>query len=504
MFRLPILYWQSTVFLWQGRTMRKIVKQTIVLLTILIMLPCQVQAANVGKNVNIIEQCGLREFEVHYVDSVEEADIENTPKLRSGASGYWTKFSSDYFYNQFTVSQRNLYDALESVCFNYMESEDNMLDSSKTKYVPYSGMSSSEALNIAYIFALTEGQYYFLDDSVSIVCNGTSGEVSLGVYDEFVNGTARAAQTEELRQQLDSWLTEIKKETWQVARERKIHDIVVGVASYGENDYDQSCISILKYGTTVCAGYAKMFSMLCNAAGLEAVNLTSTTHAWNAVQINNAWYNVDCTWDDPVGGTRVYYTYFNKSDQTIQRGNNSHFVINKWYNYTTVPKCYSDEPVDAQITENTEAAKISVYRLYQPSNGEHLYTTDVHEKDVLYEQQGWGYEGIAWYAVNGKGEPVYRLYNANQQNHLYTTDVNEVNVLTNGYGWTKDFNGQPLFYSNGDAPVYRVYNEAQSGMHHLTTDQNEYNTLPQYGWIQEGRKISAIRIGDPITTKYCR
>ena len=151
---------------------------------------------------------------------------------------------------------------------------------------------------------------------------------------------------------------------------------------------------------------------------------------------------------------------------------------------------------------NTGMARVPVYRLYQPSNGEHLYTTDAHERDVLYQTQGWGYEGIAWYAANGTGEPVYRLYNANQQNHLYTTDVNEVNILTNGYGWVVDFDGQPLFYSDGDVPVYRVYNEALSGMHHLTTDQNEYNTLPQYGWIQEGKKISAVKIGNPIITQY--
>lgn len=156
------------------------------------------------------------------------------------------------------------------------------------------------------------------------------------------------------------------------------------------------------------------------------------------------------------------------------------------------------------MPSNVHAATkmVPVYRLYNPSNGEHLYTTDAHEKDVIYKTQGWGYEGIGWYAADGTGEPVYRLYNDNQKNHLYTTDTNEVNVLTSQYGWVADFDGKPLFYSSGDVPVYRVYNEAQSGMHHLTTDRHEYDTLPQYGWVQEGDKISAVKIGEPITTEY--
>lgn len=148
-------------------------------------------------------------------------------------------------------------------------------------------------------------------------------------------------------------------------------------------------------------------------------------------------------------------------------------------------------------------ADTTVYRLYNPLNGEHLYTTDANEKDVLIKQHGWGYEGEAWYAPdNGQGTPVYRLYNAGLQNHLYTTDTNEVKVLTSKHGWTMDNNGRPVFYSGGDAKIYRVYNRGLRGLHHWTTDMNEYNILPQHGWQQEGVKLKALRVGKPIQTQY--
>ena len=146
-------------------------------------------------------------------------------------------------------------------------------------------------------------------------------------------------------------------------------------------------------------------------------------------------------------------------------------------------------------------AETPIYRLYNRSNGEHLYTTSLHEKTVLYEEHGWGYEGIAWYAPDG-GTPVYRLYNAGHQNHLYTSDTNEVQVLTSSHGWTQDNNGQPVFYSNGTIPIYRVYNPQLRGLHHWTTDSNEYQVLPRYGWTQEGIKFYAERIGSPITTQF--
>lgn len=153
---------------------------------------------------------------------------------------------------------------------------------------------------------------------------------------------------------------------------------------------------------------------------------------------------------------------------------------------------------DDAIVNMVSADDMPIYRLYNPDNGEHLYTTDANECSELYSHHGWGYEGIAWFSSN-EGTPVYRLYNNVLCNHLYTTDTNEIKVLTSmkDTAWTIDNNGQPLFYSSGEVLVYRVYNEELQGMHHLTTDFNEYSTLPDYGWKQEGVSLYATAIGSP-------
>ncbi|HFH9836764.1 TPA: hypothetical protein ACGOON_000093 [Streptococcus suis] len=184
---------------------------------------------------------------------------------------------------------------------------------------------------------------------------------------------------------------------------------------------------------------------------------------------------------------------------------------------TSSSSVVGDEPSGTSTSESTEesqtqpstavgvaesaSGQVAIYRLYNPSNGEHLYTIDLNEAKVLYTKHNWGYEGIGWYAPS-KGTAVYRLYNAKLQNHLYTSDTNEVRVLTSRHGWTSDNNGRPVFYSGGNVKIYRVYNAKLRGLHHWTTDVNEYNTLPKHGWAQEGVKFAGVKNGSPIRTQY--
>lgn len=76
------------------------------------------------------------------------------------------------------------------------------------------------------------------------------------------------------------------------------------------------CLSALKgsIGASgpVCESYARAFKILCDQAGIPCVlvsgNASSTNggtgeaHMWNYVQLNGAWYAMDVTWNDPVGG----------------------------------------------------------------------------------------------------------------------------------------------------------------------------------------------------------
>ena len=136
-----------------------------------------------------------------------------------------------------------------------------------------------------------------------------------------------------------------------------------------------------------------------------------------------------------------------------------------------------------------------MYRLYNPYNGEHLYTADTLERDVL-DNIGWNYEGIGWIApVYNADTPVYRLNNpfAPLGDHHYTTSLVEYEACIEA-GWE----GEGIAWYSADeeagVPIYRQYNPfASSGTHNYTASENERDTLVDLGWKDEGVAWYALK-----------
>ncbi len=130
----------------------------------------------------------------------------------------------------------------------------------------------------------------------------------------------------------------------------------------------------------------------------------------------------------------------------------------------------------------------SMFRLYNPNNGEHFYTAIAFERSTLISNY-WDYEGVAWKAPGSSDTPVYRLYNKYSGEYHYTLNAAEKDMLV-GRGWNYEMVG---WYSD-DAktiPLYRIYNpkakgKYEAGSHHYTTSAAEKNYVVQQGWVDEG------------------
>lgn len=136
---------------------------------------------------------------------------------------------------------------------------------------------------------------------------------------------------------------------------------------------------------------------------------------------------------------------------------------------------------------------VSLYRLYNPTTGEHLYTIHKEEVDHLVkpENGGWRLESDQTLSVPAtSNKPVWRLYHPATGDHHYTMDAYEAKVITSEQGWRYDFSGQPAFYSSESQskPVWRIYNTRAARFGHLfTCDANERSHwLAAGGWNDEG------------------
>ena len=138
---------------------------------------------------------------------------------------------------------------------------------------------------------------------------------------------------------------------------KNIHDYLVETIDYDQtisrpNTYNLYGALVEK--NCVCEGYAKAFKYLVDALNIPAVIVSGTgtnsegnteNHAWNYVQINEKWYAVDCTWDDPIliGGAiltnSTKYKYFLKGSNEFDKSHtpNGQFTENgKIFSYPQV------------------------------------------------------------------------------------------------------------------------------------------------------------------------
>ena len=91
------------------------------------------------------------------------------------------------------------------------------------------------------------------------------------------------------------------------------YNTYINTENIPDSSYESYCALMGNYGTSgpVCEGYSRAMKVLCDAADIPCVLVdgdavardgSEEPHMWNYVQIDDGWYAVDTTWNDPVGG----------------------------------------------------------------------------------------------------------------------------------------------------------------------------------------------------------
>lgn len=133
---------------------------------------------------------------------------------------------------------------------------------------------------------------------------------------------------------------EIKDETEKEEIIKIVHDYIINNTKYDKERADRNIIkyeSHTAYGVLIehyglCGGYADAMAIFLNKYNIPNFKVVSENHIWNAVYIDNNWYHLDLTWDDPVltdGSDTLEYTFFLITTEELEKLETNQHIFDK-------------------------------------------------------------------------------------------------------------------------------------------------------------------------------
>lgn len=159
-------------------------------------------------------------------------------------------------------------------------------------------------------------------DAEAVLSAYWSGDTSLlspknlAIYNAAVNVIATV---------VNDGMTEYEKELalhdWIAANceyDAAVHDHSPSARPNPDND---NPYGMLIGGVGICKGYSGTFQLFMDMVGVECITVPGASgieeHAWNMVRLDDEWYCVDMTWDDPYG-VIPRHDYFNVTSEYMR------------------------------------------------------------------------------------------------------------------------------------------------------------------------------------------
>lgn len=286
-------------------------------------------------------------------NNIENCDIIE-PILNGNEAGQSLDAVIHYYYNQLDEQAKIIYEELEKN-INNMQSGTYKVDFGSQFNDLLNSLDGEKKLNEAFQSAWNAFTYDYVDifyinvEKLILTTNTTSiGSISTHrVYlssGDNENYLADAFTSYNMLKQEKEKIGELKRNiisTLEGYSEydqiRFLHDWMIDNFEYDITYTAENSGNIYGAFTTgkiVCEGYARAFKYILDGLGIPCILVSGTatnstgqteTHAWNYVQIDEKWYAIDLTWDDPIiqnGGiltNEVKYKYFLRGSEQFMK-----------------------------------------------------------------------------------------------------------------------------------------------------------------------------------------
>ena len=262
-----------------------------------------------------------------------------------------TEAQNYYYFQQLSDTAKIIYVTIEKNVDKILLGEDNIpLPNAVNEAAKKDGKEAvaKEFQNAWDAFITDKSEYFYIDSSkvcliTKITTKGKNtdyqffigkGDNATYLIDEFVS-----------KEDVEKALAKITIESDEVLKDATgnnyekmmyIHNYIVDNTKYEtqKTAHTANIYGCIVNKRAICEGYARTFKYYmdkldipCILVSGEAVNENgnSERHAWNYVYINNNWYAIDTTWDDPIiiGNGRITdkikYKYFLKGSKTMKK-----------------------------------------------------------------------------------------------------------------------------------------------------------------------------------------
>ncbi|MGN0686591.1 MAG: chitobiase/beta-hexosaminidase C-terminal domain-containing protein, partial [Oscillospiraceae bacterium] len=282
--------------------------------------PTTSSALYTAKGITIDKDCTLRirtaksGWSARYVTknyTITSGKEDSEPVIITEEGSILEEYENKYCYSTLTAKQKQLYTLIyEGAAAHKAEIDVQSL-----------GCNSADLELAFYAMDYDNPQFFWLDSGYSYTYISNTIYTVKPMYSRTAKEAAAIAPKLEAGAQ--AIINEALKKDDLFERVLFIHDSIVNRTTYTLNgdEYIRDADGVILNGKALCEGYSKTFAYLCQSVGIECFCVSGDAggpHMWNMVKLDGNWYNMDVTFDDPVGATPTCeYNYFCLSDAQI-------------------------------------------------------------------------------------------------------------------------------------------------------------------------------------------
>lgn len=257
-----------------------------------------------------------------------------------------------YYYNQLDEAGKIIYKGLEDNIEN-MKSGNYKIDFDTQFNDLLKSDNGEQKLNVSFQSAWNAFSYdyphiFYIDVTKLILTTQTTSIAGFSTHrvslsaDSYANYFSEGISSETELRRRETYIQNVRNNIIsnlqgysEYEQIRYVHNWLIDNLKYDTSYQEEDIHNV--YGAlanqkVVCEGYARTFKYILDGLGIQNVLVSGTatnsngvteSHAWNYVEINNKWYAVDTTWDDPIitgGGeltNKLRYQYFLKGSDSF-------------------------------------------------------------------------------------------------------------------------------------------------------------------------------------------